>query len=296
MTRRGWVLFGLMAVIWGLPYLMIKVAVAEVPAPVLVFARTAIGAAVLLPLCLRSAPISLLRGHWRPLLAFAATEVLGPWLLLADAEKRLPSSTTGLLIAAVPIIGALLAPLTGDRERIGRRRWTGLLIGFGGVALLAGPHLSGGDAWAIAEVLLCALGYAIAPIIVARRLTEFPGIPLTALSLALSAVVYSPVAFLTWPASPPGGQALAAVLGLALICTATAFVLFFALIREAGPSRAMVFTYFNPVVAVAAGALVLAEPVTGSTAAAFALVLCGSLLATGRAADRAVTAEPSARP
>ncbi|MEU6034227.1 DMT family transporter [Actinomadura sp. NPDC047616] len=295
MSRRGWVLFALMSVLWGVPYLMIKVAVDGVSVPVLVFARTALGALVLLPLAVRAGGFDRVRRHWRPVLAFAAMEIIGPWALLSDAERHLSSSMTGLLIAAVPIVGAVLARATGDTERLGPLRWAGLLLGLGGVTVLAAPHLGGGDAavWPVAEVLLVVVGYAIAPMIVARRLGDVPSLPLTASCLTLAALVYTPPALATWPADLPDGRVLAALAGLGVVCTALAFLVFFELIREAGTSRAMVFTYVNPAVAVTAGVLVLDEPLTLTIAAAFALILCGSLMATAR---RAQDAPPPAPP
>ncbi|MFD0475943.1 DMT family transporter [Nonomuraea thailandensis] len=214
MSRRGWVLFALISVMWGIPYLLIKVAVSEVPVPVLVFARTAIGAAMLLPLALRGGQLGMLRRHWRPVIAFAFLEILAPWWLLSDAERQLSSSTAGLLIAAAPILGVLLARMTGDEERLGRARWAGLALGLVGAAVLALPHLEGGDAWSITEVLLTVLSYALAPLIADRYLRDVPTIPLTAGCLAFAALVYAPAAAWTWPAVMPSGAVLAAILGL----------------------------------------------------------------------------------
>lgn len=281
MSRRGWLLFALMSVIWGIPYLMIKVAVAGVSVPVLVFARTAIGAAVLLPLALRGGHLAVLRRHWRPLAAFAALEIIVPWWLLSDAERQLSSSMTGLLIAASPIIAVLLSRCTGDAERLSLTRWAGLAVGLAGVAVLAAPGLRGGNPWSALEVLLAATCYAIAPLIVARRLADVPALPMTAACLGLAALVYAPPAALTWPAALPAGRVLAALAGLAVLCTALAFVVFFALIREVGAARALVFTYVNPAVAVSAGVLLLGEPLTASMLAAFVLILGGSALAAG---------------
>ena len=282
MTRRGWVLFALMSVVWGIPYLMIKVADEGVSTPVVVFARTALGALVLLPLALRSGGLGTVLRHWRPVLAFALLEIIGPWGLLSDAERRLSSSMTGLLIAAVPVISVLVARVTGDAERIGAKRWVGLALGLGGVALLAAPDLKGGDARAIGEVLLTAVGYATAPAIAARRLKEVPSLPLTAFCLGLAALVYLPWAVVARPHEIPSGRVLASLAGLGLICTALAFNLFFALIHEAGPSRALVITYVNPAVAVTAGVAFLGEPLTAAIVGSFFLVLAGSVLATAR--------------
>jgi len=280
-SRKGWVLFAVMCLVWGIPYLFIKVAVEEVSVPVVVFARTAIGAVLLLPLALRSGQLGSLRRYWRPLLAFATLEMIVPWGLLSQAERTLPSSLAGLLIAAVPIISVVVARLTGGTERLSSRRWAGLIIGLAGVAVLAAPDLSGGSALPVAEVLLVALGYATAPLIAARKLADVPALPMTAACLSLGALVWLPAAIATRPQQVPSGRALAALAALGVICTACAFLVFLALIREAGTSRAMVFTYVNPAVAVAAGVAFLSEPFTVTIAASFALILAGSLLATG---------------
>ena len=288
-------LFALMSVIWGVPYLMIKVAVEGVSVPVLVFARTAIGAAVLLPLALRGGQLAGLRRHWRPLAAFAALEITLPWLLLSDAERHLTSSMTGLLIAVSPIVAVVVGRLTGDAERLGLARIAGLAAGLAGVAVLAAPELRGGEPWAIVEVLLVAVCYATAPIIAARRLNDVPALPMTAVCLSGAALVYTTPAVLTWPDALPATEVLLALAGLALLCTALAFLVFFALIREVGPSRALVFTYVNPAVAVAAGVAVLGEPLTAGILVSFVLILGGSVLATSRPRERAsaATAVPS---
>ncbi len=280
MDRKSWILFALMCVLWGIPYLFIKVADEQVAVPVLVFCRTALGAAVLLPLALRAGQFGVLRRHWRPLLAFAALEIILPWGLLSQAERKLPSSLAGLLIAAVPIITVVVAKLTGGDERLSTRRWAGLVIGLAGVVVLAAPDLTGGDALSIVEVLLVALCYASAPLIAARKLADVPSLPMTVSCLSLAALVYLPWAIVSWPQHLPSGRVLASLAALAVLCTACAFVVFLALIRSAGASRAMVFTYINPAVAVAAGVTVLSEPFTATIAASFALIIAGSVLAT----------------
>ena len=280
MSRRGWVLFAAMCVLWGIPYLLIKVAVAEVSVAVLVFARTALGALVLLPLAARPGAVTVVRAHWRSLLVFALVEIIGPWALLSDAKRLLDSSLTGLLVAAVPIIAVLAGRVAGDTERLGPLRWAGLGLGLAGVALLAAPHVNAGSGFAIGEVLLVAVGYAVGPIIAARKLGEVPNLLVTASCLGFAALVYLPPALLTMPAALPAPEVLLALAGLGLLCTAAAFVLFFELIGEVGPTRAVVFTYVNPAVAVAAGVLLLGEPLTATVLAAFVLILLGSVLAT----------------
>lgn len=287
MTARGWFLFSLMGVVWGIPYLMIKVAVGEVSPPVVVFTRCALGAALLLPFALRQGGLrESVSAHWRPLLAFAGLEIVVPWFTLTDAERHLSSSTAGLLIAGVPIVGVIAARLLGDTEHLGARRVTGLALGLAGVTVLTLPHLTGGDARSLVEVLLTVVGYATAPLIAARRLRDVPSLHLTAACLTLAALVYAPVAALTRPASVPSAQALAALAGLGVVCTAVAFVAFLELIKEVGPTRSTVITYVNPAVAVAAGALFLSESLTPTVLAAFALILTGSVLATAAAGPR----------
>lgn len=281
MTARGWFLFSLMGVIWGIPYLMIKVAVDAVSPTMVVFTRCALGAALLLPFAIRQGNLTqVVRTHWRPMLAFACIEIIGPWFTLTDAERHLSSSTAGLLIAGVPIVGVVAARLFGDTERLGIRRLTGLALGLAGVGVLTAPHLTGGDARSLAEVLLTVVGYATAPLIAARHLKDVPTLQLIAPCLTLSTLVYAPAAAATWPTTVTSTQVLAALAGLGVLCTAVAFVAFLELIKEAGPTRATVITYVNPAVAVAAGAAFLDERLTAGILIAFTLILAGSVLAT----------------
>ncbi|EHB50456.1 protein of unknown function DUF6 transmembrane [Mycolicibacterium rhodesiae JS60] len=279
MTARGWVLFAAMSVIWGIPYLLIKVAVDEVSVPVLVFTRSAVGAVLLLPLAVSRENRMLLRRHWKAVAGFAFFEMIAAWLLLSDAERHLTSSLTGLLIAAAPIIAAVLDRLTGG-ERLGPLRMAGLGIGLAGVAVLAGPGLSAGGAWPVIEVLLTATCYAIAPLIAARYLADVPGPALTSACLGLAALVYLPPAVMTWPSHALTAHAYAAIATLAGICTALAFVVFFALIKEVGATRALLFTYVNPAVALIAGVALLHEPLTWFHIAGLVLILAGSVLAS----------------
>ena len=283
MSRRGWVLFAAMSVIWGIPYLLIKVAVGGVPVPVLVLARVAIGAALLLPVALRRRQVGALRPYWGWLAVFAAVEIITPWLLLSEAERKLTSSMSGLLVASVPIIGAVLARLTGDADRLTPVRWIGLL---------AGPGASGGDALSIGEVMLVSVCYATGPLVASRKLSAVPPLAMTAVCLTMAAVVYAPAAALTWPATMPSIQVLAALAALAVVCTAAAFLLFFRLIAEIGPARSTVITYVNPAVAVTLGVLVLGERLTVVMAGAFALILAGSVLAA-RSGTRREQVRPS---
>lgn len=293
MSVRGWVLFGSMSIIWGIPYLLIKVAVEGVSVPVLVLARTAIGALVLLPLAMSRAAWAPVLRHWKPVLVFAFFEIIAAWALLSDAERHLTSSMTGLLIAAAPIIAAVLDRITGG-ERLGVKRVAGLIVGLSGVAVLAGPGLAGGHAWPVVEVLLVATCYAIAPLVAARHLGDVPSLPMTAACLTVAALIYTTPALLTWPDHLPSTQVVASLAALAVICTALAFIVFFALIREVGAARALVFTYVNPAVALAAGVIVLGEPLTAYNIGGLVLILAGSVLATRKAAQTGRERETSA--
>ena len=283
MSRRGWVLFAAMSVIWGLPYLLIKVAVGGVSVPVLVLARVALGAALLLPFALRRKEFRALKPVWPWLLLFAVVEIIMPWFALSEAERGISSSLTGLLIASVPIIVAVMSLFLSGGDRLSPVRWIGLLIGLGGVALLAGPHLVGasaGSARSVAEVLFVALCYATGPLIANRKLAGVPPVGMTAACLVFASVVYAPLAALNWPSTVPSVNVLLSMAGLAIVCTAAAFLIFFKLISEAGPSRASVITYINPAIAVTLGVAVLGEHVTVTMLIAFATILAGSVLAT----------------
>jgi drug/metabolite transporter (DMT)-like permease len=280
-TRRGWWLFLALSVIWGFPYLFIRVAVRELTPATLVFLRTAIGALLLLPMVLKNGRLRTLLPRWRWIVLFTAVEVAIPWWLLSDAERRITSSLSGLLIAAVPILGALLSRFTGAHQPLGSRRLAGLAVGFAGVVALVGMDLRG-DAAAIVEMSLVVLGYALGPLIIARRLNDLPSLDVVAVSLAVCAILYAPLGVAQLPPAMPSPAALTAVVVLGVLCTAIAFLLFFRLIAEVGPVRAQVITYVNPAIAVLAGVALLAEPFTLGTAVGFVLILAGSWLATGR--------------
>ncbi len=289
MSRRGWLLFIAMGVIWGVPYLMIKVAVGSLSPASLVFWRTAIGALLLVPVALARGQLRAVLRHWRPLVVYTLAELSVPWLLLSTAEQRLSSSLTGLLIAAVPLVGAVLGFLGGG-DRLDGRRLFGLLVGLAGVAALVGFDLGRGDVPALLEVCGVAIGYALGPYVLSRYLSDAPALGVVAASLALNALGYLPAGIVQLPRHWPPVRVVGAVLVLGVLCTAVAFLLFFALIDEAGPVRATVITYVNPAVAVALGVLLLGEPLTPGIGIGFALVLAGSVLATRRSRPPGVPA------
>jgi drug/metabolite transporter (DMT)-like permease len=283
MTRRGWLLFAAMSLIWGLPYLLIKIAVDHVAPAVIVFGRTSIAAVVLIALAARAGALRPALQHWRPIVAFAAIEMAGPWMLLTNDEKRLPSGLTGLLVACVPLAGALAAYSLGDHSALRPIRLLGIAVGLGGVALLVGRDLRGahGIPWpSVAMVMLVCVGYATAPFIVSHRLGGVPSRGVVAIALGATAMATAPIAWMSRPSGVPAASALWAILGLAIVCTGLAFIVFFALIDEVGPTRATLITFVNPAVAVTLGAVFLSERIQASTIAGFALVVAGCGLAT----------------
>jgi drug/metabolite transporter (DMT)-like permease len=285
-------LFAAMCVIWGIPYLLIKVAVADVNPVALVFMRTSMGAVLLVPIAAARGYIRPLVRHWRVIAVYTAIEIAVPWVLLSEAERKLSSSLAGLLVAAVPLIGAVLAATLGH-ERLDTRRLVGLLVGLGGVAALLGLDVGAGNVTAVLEMGVVAVCYAVGPLIISRRLSQLPAMGVVAASLALAAIAYTPVGITQLPRHMPGGNVIAAIVVLGVVCTAIAFVVFFALIAEVGPVRATVITYVNPAVAVVLGVALLGESFTLGTAAGFVLILLGCALATWRTRPGAVAEEPT---
>jgi drug/metabolite transporter (DMT)-like permease len=281
MTKRGWALFWALGLIWGMPYLLIRIAVAEIDPLVMAFGRTLIGALLLVPFAIYRGVLWPAFRRWRILLLFTLVEISGPWLLLGHAETRINSSTAGLLLAAVPLIAAVIVAWLGH-ERLHGRRLAGLVIGLAGVVALVGLDIHFSDWIAVAEIALTSLGYAIGPIIVSRRLNDVPPLGVVAASVLIAVLLYAPFAPFLWPAHASTG-AIASVIGLGVFCTAIAFLAFFALIAEVGPARATVITYVNPVVAIILGVLFLREPLTLGMAIGFPLVIAGSVLGTARA-------------
>jgi len=289
-SRRGWVLFLTMSVIWGIPYLLIKVAVDEVSPVMLVFARCVVGAALLLPWTIAKGLLRPALRHWRALLLFTVLEMAGPWLLIAYAEESLSSSLTGLLVAGVPFVAALAGLLLGEEERLTPIRVLGMAIGVVGIGVLLGLDLEGAQLLPILAIGLVLIGYATGPLVVTRALPDVSGVAASSIALFVTAVVYAPFAVpqLDEAASAPA-TAWLALAALGVVCTALALALFFSLIREVGPQRALVITFVNPAVAVLLGVLLLDEPFTLGIALGLPLVLLGCVLAT----RRSVAPEPA---
>lgn len=296
MTRRAALLFIGLGVAWGIPYLLIKIALTDLSPEALVLLRTGIAALLLLPIVLIRREVAPVLARWRPVLAFTLAEVAIPWLFLNRAEQVLPSSTTGLLIASVPLAGLLIAFVTGRAERMGLAGWLGVLLGMTGVAALVGLGVGGSNPVAVAEVGVVVIGYAIGPVILNRYLADLPSRAVIAVAMTLTAIAYLPITLATGGlhGPVPSGDVILAVVLLATVCTAGAFLMLFALVGELGPVRATTITYVNPAVAVLAGAVVLDEPITWVKVVGLVLVLAGSYLVTRGGSARAATGAESA--
>ncbi|MGI8507675.1 MAG: DMT family transporter [Solirubrobacteraceae bacterium] len=284
MTRRGWVAFAAMSVLWGVSYLLIRIAVrGGLPAPDVAWLRVTLAAVLLMALAWRAGTLRSLRGRWRWLLAYAVAEISIPFPLIAAGEVHVASSLAAIIIASVPLIGAALALRFDHAERPTPIRALGLGLGFTGVIALVGIDVAGNGSELLGAgaILVAAVGYAIGPMLIKHRFAGLDSRALVGASLSLAALILTPFAVLDAPSKVPSAGALSAVIALGLFCTAAAFLIFTVLIREAGTSRAMVITYINPVVAVALGVTLLGERPGAGAVAGLLLILAGSWLSTG---------------
>ena len=280
MSTRGWALFAAVSVVWGMPYLFIKIGVEELTPGFVAWSRVALAAIVLLPIAIKTGALRGLPLRW--LVAFAAVEIAVPFPLIGFGEQRISSSLAAILIAALPLVVAFLALRFDHAERPTPVRLAGMLVGLAGVVALVGIDIGGRGAELLgaAAVLAATLGYACGPLIVKRHLAGADPLgPVTA-AMAIASIMLLPFGIGDFPTETPATDTLVAIVVLGLVCSAAAFLLFFRLIAEVGPSRATVITYVNPIVALALGVAVLGESVTAGAIAGLLLILAGSWLAT----------------
>ena len=283
MSARAWAGFAAMSLVWGIPYLFIKIAVdGGMPPAFVAWVRVTLAAAILLALAKRAGVLPSLRGKGRWLALYALVEIVVPFPLIAAGEQRVSSSLAAIIIAAVPLFIALLAIRFDPEERATGRRLVGLVVGLVGVVVLMGIDVAGNgdELLGAAAILVAALGYAIGPMTLKRQLAELDPRATMGASLAIAAVVLTPFAAAAPPHESPGADVIASLLVLGIVCTALAFVIFGALIAEIGPGRALVITYVNPVVAVALGVAVLGERPGAGAIAGLLLIIAGSWLST----------------
>ena len=283
MSARASSLFAAVSILWGIPYLLIKIGVDGGITPVtLSWGRMVLGGAVLLGLAARSGALGQLRGHWRGLLTYSVVELAIPFPLIATGERHIASSLAAIVIATVPLLVALLALKVDRAEQVTGRRLAGLCVGLLGVALLVGVSATGSvtTLLSVGAVFLAAIGYAGGPLIFKRYLSDVDPRASMGTTLALAALILTPLAISDWPTRSPTAGALSALVGLALLCSALAFVLMAKLIGEIGASRAVVVTYVNPVIALILGVVFLSERPGIGSLVGLALILVGSRVST----------------
>jgi drug/metabolite transporter (DMT)-like permease len=283
MSRRAWGAFAAVSVLWGLPYLFIKIADdGGMPPLVLAWSRVVLGAAILLTIAWRAGTLPSLRGRAPWLAAFALAEIAIPFPMIAIGEQHVASSTAAIVIATVPLLIAILSLRFEPTERVAGRRLLGLLVGLAGVAALVGVDVSGdgGELLGVGAVLIAACGYATGPLILKRRLADLDPIATMGGCLAIAAAIITPFAAFDLPSAAPTAGAFASVVVLGIFCTAAALVLMAILIDAAGPARASIITYINPVIALALGIAFLGESPGAGSLVGLALILVGSWLST----------------
>jgi drug/metabolite transporter (DMT)-like permease len=283
MSARAWAAFAAVSVLWGMPYLFIKVAVDDgVPPAFLAWVRVVLGAAVLLALARRAGVLDSLRGRGRWLALFAGIEIAVPFPLIAAGEQHVSSSLAAIVIAAAPLFVAVLALRFDADERATGARLAGLFIGLAGVVALVGIDVAGeaDELLGTAAILVAALCYAAGPMILKRKLADLDPRATMGASLAIAALILTPAAAIAPPDEMPSSSGWLSLFVLGLFCTAAAFVFYAALVAEVGPGRALVITYVAPVVAVALGVAVLGESLGAGAVAGLLLILAGSWLST----------------
>jgi drug/metabolite transporter (DMT)-like permease len=287
MTRKALWLFLAAGLAWGVPYFFIAIAVQDFSNYSIVLFRVVIGAVVLIPLAIKTGALKLALKHWRWVLLFAVLEMVGPWWLITEAQRHISSGLTGLLIATVPFFAVFIASAMGDKSVWHPKTILGLVLGFSGVVALVGIDSFAGfiDPLWVGAVILAALGYALAPAIISHKIGFVPTAGVISLSMVIVGFIYLIPALYQLPAEVAAGPAIEswiAILVLGVVCSAVAFVIFFALIKEVGPARATLITYLNTLVALLLGIVFLNEPITPGLLIGIPLVLVGSWFAGRR--------------
>ena len=282
MSRKGWGLFALVGVLWGVPYMFMKIAVEELAVPVIVFSRLFIGALVLIPLAIHQKTIAVALKFWPYIAFYAVLEMVIPWTLITTAQKDLSSGVVALLVATVPIWATLFAHHTGDSTAAHRTRIFGIALGFIGIAFLVGFESLNdvGNIRALIQVLIASVSYAYAVNMITRKAPGTSGIAINGIAMSLSALLFAPFALTHLPRTAPSTEAIMATIGLGIICTALAFWVFLLVLDEIGPARASLVVYPNTAVAVVLGIFLLDESLTLAIAIGLPMVLLGSYFAS----------------
>lgn len=281
MSRKSLIYFAIVGVLWGIPYLLMKVAVEEFPPAAIVAGRTLIGAAILIPVAIYRTKFKGAVLGFKYVALYALMEMIGPWILISTAEKKIDTGLAGLLISTVPIFSTILTSIRGDHSVWQFKRVFGIVVGFVGLILVVGiESLSGNsDPASIAMMILAAMGYSYAVIMITTNLPLVDGIAINGLAMAITCVFWTPLAIAQWPSSISLKPAIS-LIALGVLSTAFAFILFFKVLAELGPARSSLVTYINTAVAVVLGVLILKEPLTVGIIVGLPLVLAGSYMAS----------------
>ena len=290
MSRRAYFHFAVSGLFWGIPYLLMKVAVRDLEPAVIVCGRVLIGAAILIPLAIHQKVLmDAIRG-WRYVLPYAIFEMMIPWILITNAEKKIPSGLAGLLVATVPIWSTIFASLAGDKTVWHSKRLVGIAVGFAGLVGLVGYESIFGetDIISILMMVVAAISYSFAVNMISLKLPDVSGIAINGVAMFITAVAYAPLMIMQWPAAGTvSSESALSLLALGIFCTALAFISFFIVMKEIGPARASIGTYVNTAVAVVLGVIILSEPLTLGIIIGLPLVMIGSFLASRKPATKA---------
>ena len=292
MSRKGWILFTLVGLLWGVPYLFMKVAVEELSTPMIVFTRLMIGAALLVPLALREGSLKSALKYWRYILLYAVLEMVIPWSLITSSQRDLSSGVVALLVATVPIWATLFAHQTGDSTAAHRVRIFGIIIGLIGITLIVGIESISdfGNIKALLQILVAAASYAWAVNMITRKAPGISGIAINGIAMMISSVIFAPFAIANRPETLPSLEVTLSMLGLGVLCSGIAFWVFFVVLDEIGPARASLVVYPNTAVAVVLGIVILREPITLAILIGLPLVLIGSYFASRKPNSQPIAA------
>lgn len=282
MSRKGWALFALVGLLWGVPYLLLKVAVSELSTPVIIFSRLVIGSLLLISIALWEKSLRPALKYWRYILFYAVLEMVIPWYLITSAQRDLSSGLVALLVSTVPIWATLFAHHSGDSTAAHRTRIFGISVGLIGVALLVGIESLNDfeSAVAIIMVLIASISYAWAVNMITRKAPDTSGVAINGISMIIALIFFAPFALLNLPSQTPSVEVVGATAALGLFSTGLAFWIFFIVLKEIGAARASLVVYPNTAVAVVLGIIILDEKLTPAITIGLPLVLIGSYLAS----------------
>jgi drug/metabolite transporter (DMT)-like permease len=272
---------GLLGAVWGASFLFMRIAAPQFGAAALVDVRLALGSLVLLPFLWRARAQFPLR-IWPKLALIGAINSAVPFVLFAWAAQRSPAGV-GAICNSMTVLFTALVGFLFFREKISLRRTLALLVGFGGVVVLASGKTEGASiGWAVAAGASAAFLYGIGLNLVRRHVTGLPAAAVAAATLGTSTLLLLPFAIAQWPDHAISAKAWGAAAALGVLCTGFAFVFYYRLIARVGAARAATTTYLVPMFAVLWAWLLLGEAVTGTMLAAGALIL-GSVAFSQRA-------------